>query len=368
MAASHIPNLNTFRAIRGGRPSRRGRSALTEEERAVSDKIIQGTDQDASVSRLSAVEVGYLSDPFARFFVPSENERRVRRYPIINRGTFVRTTAIDKLVEAFLSAESSVKKQIISLGAGSDTRFFRIHAKLPCPPNSYVYHELDFSRNTASKINTITSNTSVSRSIPGPVDISADGTTLRSPNYTIQPIDLRSLDSGKKSDQGISQPDVLTHFDVSLPTLLVSECCLVYLEPRAADAVLDYFAALFPPLSSSLGIIVYEPFNPFDSFGEVMVSNLAARGIVLQTLQKYHSLDVQKSRLRSHGFETAEAADVDFLWEDWIDGKEKDRVAGLEMVDEVEEWKLLARHYCVVWGYRSNEDKIWDKWRQIKGQ
>lgn len=85
MAAPQIPNLNTLRAVHGGRPSRRGRSAATEEERAVSDKIIQGTDQDASVSRLSAVEVGYLSDPFARLFVPSENGR-VRRYPIINRG------------------------------------------------------------------------------------------------------------------------------------------------------------------------------------------------------------------------------------------------------------------------------------------
>ena len=271
-------------------------------------------------------------------------------------------------MEAFLSAESSVKKQIISLGAGSDTRFFRLQAQLPCPPASYVYHELDFSSNTASKIDTVTSNASVSQCIPGPVDISADGTTLRSPNYNIQPIDLRTLSSSKNSDQRTVQSDNLTHFDIFLPTLLISECCLVYLEPRAADEVLDYFAALFTPTSSSLGIIVYEPFNPFDSFGEVMVSNLGARGIVLQTLQKYHSLNVQKSRLISHGFETAEAADVDFLWEDWIDGKEKERVAGLEMVDEVEEWKLLARHYCVVWGYRPKEDKVWDKWRQIKGQ
>lgn len=65
---------------------RRGKHAGTEE-RASKDKIIQGTDQDASVSRLSAVEVGYLSDPFAKAFVPSESDRWVRRFPIINRGT-----------------------------------------------------------------------------------------------------------------------------------------------------------------------------------------------------------------------------------------------------------------------------------------
>lgn len=58
----------------------------TEEERAANDKIVQGTDNDASVSRLSAVEVGYLDDPFAKAFVPSETDRWIRRFPIINRG------------------------------------------------------------------------------------------------------------------------------------------------------------------------------------------------------------------------------------------------------------------------------------------
>ena len=64
----------------------RGQYASSEEEKAATDRIIQGTDQDASVSRLSAVEVGYLRDPFARDFIPSERDRRVRRFPIINRG------------------------------------------------------------------------------------------------------------------------------------------------------------------------------------------------------------------------------------------------------------------------------------------
>ena len=86
MSASQIPNLRTLHSARGGRLQRRGQHAGTEE-RVTKDKIIQGTDQDASVSRLSAVEVGYLPDPFAKAFVPSESDRWVRRFPIINRGT-----------------------------------------------------------------------------------------------------------------------------------------------------------------------------------------------------------------------------------------------------------------------------------------
>jgi hypothetical protein len=50
------------------------------------DATVQDTDNDASVSRMSAVELGYLDDPFARSFVrnPSLTSRRL---PIINRGT-----------------------------------------------------------------------------------------------------------------------------------------------------------------------------------------------------------------------------------------------------------------------------------------
>ncbi|KAL8737616.1 MAG: hypothetical protein Q9181_001489, partial [Wetmoreana brouardii] len=86
MAAPHIPNLNTLR--RGqARPFGRGRGALSslsdEEDRVSKDKIVQQTDQDASVSRLSAVEVGYLDDPYAKLFVSGPGQRR---FPIINRG------------------------------------------------------------------------------------------------------------------------------------------------------------------------------------------------------------------------------------------------------------------------------------------
>lgn len=92
MAASQIPNLNTLRNARGpGRGRGRGqglaggRSGLgSEEDKLAKDRIIQRTDQDASLSRLSAVEVGYLDDPFAKYFVSGEGQRR---FPIINRGT-----------------------------------------------------------------------------------------------------------------------------------------------------------------------------------------------------------------------------------------------------------------------------------------
>ena len=286
------------------------------------------------------------------------------QYLVSYIGTYVRTTAIDELVHRFLSAEPIVKKQIISLGAGSDTRFFRLRGSGSDFSDSIIYHELDFAANTSTKISTLVQTESISQCVPGPLEISSDGSKLHSPMYHIHPVDLRSPFPTEDPMNPYAKPVPLDHVDVTLPTLLISECCLVYLEAAVAEAVLDYFASLFPS-GTSLGFVLYEPINPFDSFGKMMVSNLAARGIVLQTLQAYHSLEVQKNRLRKHGFIGAAAEDVDFLWENWISAKEKERVATLEMVDEVEEWKLLAQHYCIAWGWRGKEDAVWKSWQGI---
>jgi [phosphatase 2A protein]-leucine-carboxy methyltransferase len=99
MSANQIPNLNTLRRGGGGLRGRlRGRGGpgsggLSEDQShsrentaAVKDKIIQGTDNDASVSRLSAVELGYLDDVFARALTVAGGGPGSRRFPIINRG------------------------------------------------------------------------------------------------------------------------------------------------------------------------------------------------------------------------------------------------------------------------------------------
>ena len=89
MSASHIPNLNTlrrgggrgrFRSRGGGQPGDAGHGS-----HGAKDRVVQGTDNDASVSRLSAVNLGYLDDGFAPALTPPGME--TRRLPIINRGT-----------------------------------------------------------------------------------------------------------------------------------------------------------------------------------------------------------------------------------------------------------------------------------------
>lgn len=95
MAAPSIPNLLSLRgSARGG--GSRGRSRGRGGSRGSAtghglghdhDATIQATDTDAAVSRLSAAELGYLDDPYARYFVRSDAGPPNRRLPIINRGS-----------------------------------------------------------------------------------------------------------------------------------------------------------------------------------------------------------------------------------------------------------------------------------------
>ena len=281
-------------------------------------------------------------------------------------GTYARTFAVDRLVNSFLYSSSESKKQIISLGAGSDTRFFRIINQDRKPPD-VVYHELDFPSNTAQKVAMIKRFTNLKGLLEECGDYIATDTELHSLRYHLHAIDLRTLSLGNDSSTGSG---AISHVDPDLPTLILSECCLTYLKPDAADNVVKHFTKTALKPETPIGLALYEPINPFDAFGKVMISNLAARGIVLQTVHKYNSLETQKLRLRSYGLGDGQGAiDADFLHEQWIGAHERERLNTVEMLDEVEELKMLLKHYCVAWGWRNgNDGSLWEGWQKIESQ
>jgi [phosphatase 2A protein]-leucine-carboxy methyltransferase len=91
------------------------------------DASIRMTDSDAAIARLSAVKLNYLDDPYVKYLVPRAHLQPPRP-PLINIGTYTRSTAIDELVYQWLRLSELEGRpcQIVSLGAGSDTRFWRL--------------------------------------------------------------------------------------------------------------------------------------------------------------------------------------------------------------------------------------------------
>lgn len=258
----------------------------------------------------------------------------------------MRTISIDRVVDKFLSSTDG-KKQIISLGSGSDTRYFRL--KREKKHDNFLYHELDFKQNNETKISRL-KDPRCAQLIQQLCDIDIEKAEvkedeLKSTEYFIHSVDLRTLPSDQE------------WIDTSIPTLLISECCLIYLSPDQAAQVLSYFTNKF--VSTPLAVVIYEPFRPHDAFGRTMIRNLTTRGIVLQTIEKYSDMEQQLQRLTDLDFD-ARAVDTNFIWQNWVDQDEKDRIDKLEWMDEVEEFELLAKHYCVGWGWKGfQSDTSW---------
>jgi hypothetical protein len=116
---------------------------------------VMATASDASLCKLSASSLGYFEDAFVQFFVKSPS----RRMPIINRGYYARVAAIESVVTRFVAAhndseDSTRKTQIVILGAGLDTMFFRLKQRGALPA-SCEYFEMDFADVTLQKVMTI---------------------------------------------------------------------------------------------------------------------------------------------------------------------------------------------------------------------
>lgn len=252
------------------------------------------------------------------------------------------------------------------MGAGTDTRYFRLRAKNL--HNNVIYHEFDFPSVCSAKSRLVQQNyaqlvgnqrffemgqkdnnvaESATDSRPQENVEWGFSRTLDADSeigYVCHPLDLRKLPT-------IAGLDSFHSIKSDLPTLIISECCLCYLEVDMAQNVIKWFKDRIP----SIGIVLYEPVGVHDAFGQMMVENLASRGIVMPTVQKYKTLQDQKDRLVALGFGSTEgginAVSIEDVWEHWVAGREKERVDRLEGLDEVEEWLLLARHYSVVWGW-----------------
>ena len=66
--------------------------------------------------------------------------------------------------------------------------------------------------------------------------------------------------------------------DFSLPTLVLTECLLIYMKKDDSQGVIQWVSEAF---TGDLAFVNYEMINPDDQFGRMMVENLENRGCQL---------------------------------------------------------------------------------------
>ena len=332
--------------------------------------IIQ-TSSNALHAKAAAVRAGYYDDPYIGPFVQEPSRGRPPHVqPIIKRGTHARVCCIDRVIRTFtqlrvekyeqkldqldemegsdeIEEEEKVTEeecivQVVVLGCGKDTIFFRHHEFLAQHPSvSLKWFEIDHPPIIQEKATTIGANPDVFDKV------SVNKVEGETDTYTFEPSfgisccfighDLR--------DDGVMEKLQRAGCDTDTPTLFILECVLMYLPEQDSQNLLQSVRETFPDAY----LCLYEPILGNDAFGMVMENNLSRVGLATPdaSLCQTRQLKDQLAKVvQKAGWAQAVACDMWHAYDTILTAEQRQRGNRAEFLDEWEEFILIMKHYC----------------------
>uniref|UniRef100_A0A914LWB8 Leucine carboxyl methyltransferase 1 n=1 Tax=Meloidogyne incognita TaxID=6306 RepID=A0A914LWB8_MELIC len=307
------------------------------------DYSVQKTNDDATECKFVAVQQKYYIDNFIGAFIYCADHHRD---PEIVRGYWARTAAITSLVSQFIKI-SGPSAQIISLGAGFDTLYWRLKES---GHNFNKFVEFDFSSVTSKKIRLIqrSKNVNLTGYFSRPA-VESQHSDLHCGDYHLIGADLRQI---REFEQKLTTAEL----DNSQPTLIIAECLFVYMDLEHSYNLIKELTKYF----ETLALINYEQVNMNDNFSKVMLDNLNNRGIHLPGLAVCESLSAQKQRFSSVGFSMVNGWTINEIYTNFLPEQEVQRIEKLDPLDERELLTQLLEHYCLIYAFKDSTEK-WEK-------
>lgn len=330
------------------------------------DFRIIATAEDAILAKHATAKAGFYRDPFVDAFAHAANLRQQNKHrhfqPIIKRGTHARVCCMDRAITAFLkthAAAGATSCEIVVLGAGKDTSYFRFFTKSlmgmeECIKDRKVtlprvhWYEVDHPSVIQEKAKTIEGSPMLSQCCPN-FKPTAHGFSSRSSQYHLVAADLR--DSPEELLQRLS-------LDPQRPTLFLLECVFMYMPNESTQFLLAHLAK-----KESAWIAIYEPILGSDAFGNMMEQNLVQAQVASDDccLLQTRTLEAQLEKLVQAGFEArAVGCDMWSAYDSIVTPQQRQLANRAEFLDEVEEWMLIMRHYCFVVATNVKDDTLTD--------
>lgn len=325
---------------------------------SIGDDAVAATNDDAAVCKYQAVQKGYYSDPFIEKLLPTKIRQSMpRKAPEINRGYFARSISIAYVVEKFIDTHPGA--QIISLGAGYDTLYWRLNKQYSGSrpneqqgPSNIKYVEIDMSPVVVHKLMAIKRHKELSEPLN---DIKYKGEGLHSPDYHLISFDLRQVDKTPLKIKLFQD----CQLDPSKPTLCIAECVLVYMPVHDSTSLIQWLNDSFNT-NKNLTLINYEQCNMSDRFGDIMLANMNARHCDLMGAEACKSLASQEERLKSAGLSHTKAWTLLTIYKKFLLPSLVEQISKIEFLDERELLEQLLEHYCIVIGSHLGIDWLSD--------
>uniref|UniRef100_A0A7N9AWE5 tRNA wybutosine-synthesizing protein 4 n=1 Tax=Mastacembelus armatus TaxID=205130 RepID=A0A7N9AWE5_9TELE len=304
----------------------------TNRKKKIRDTAVQGTNDSSVVSKASASAQGYFQDVFLQHFIC----KVARRAPLINRGYYVRWRAVDHCVRRFLHiTENCPKRQVLSLGAGFDSLYFRLHADGAL--DRAVVFEVDFPDVARRKAALINSNVTLRGALDSHLPSGTGAVCVCSSQYCLLGVDVREK---AQVEEALGAAGL----DWTAPTLILSEVVLTYMETRWSDAVISWAAKLLPQSV----FVMYEQIHPDDPFGRIMQDHFLKLNSALHALRQYPDTAAQTCRFLDEGWDQCVCLDMNDFYLGLVPEEERCRVESLEPFDEYEEWHQKCSHYFIL--------------------
>ncbi|VDD76225.1 unnamed protein product [Mesocestoides corti] len=270
---------------------------------------VQHTNDEATATKAHAVRRGYWKDPYIVHFCPFPSVST----PEISRGYYIRVQTFEAMVLRFIQ-ENNRMCQVINLGAGSDTLFFRLKEKNLVPA---AYVEIDLPANMKKKVFTLQRNKTLWTALSCEC-VSFGCYHLLSWNLQESPASLITLLCDSPEGPRLS---------LELPTFFIAECVLVYISNESSNSLLSALATEFARAA-------------FLNYEQVCYC------IHYRSVSKFWIFLDTCNGVTSFLFLTSTY-----------------RIRRLEMLDDTEITKQLYDHYCIVLATNS-EDVC--RWTELK--
>ncbi|OZJ05401.1 hypothetical protein BZG36_01981 [Bifiguratus adelaidae] len=348
------------------------------DKKTSADHAVQGTNDQSIACKRSVEALAYLHEPQ---FLKHVVSRSYRRAPLINRVYYLRTAGLQRLIDRFLEANLNRETAIVCLGCGFDTTYFRLaHRKKHGGPMPKHYVDIDFPALCQRRCNLVLNDPTLEGLLPRNFTVDEanggiTGTDVDAENgmtYHLFPCDLRDQ---TRLNHFFSQ----SGFSLDIPTLLISEVVLAYINGSEGDALIQWAHKMFrkaifityeqhiPPEQTSLAV------PPSNAFAQQMQMHFRTKSrSPLLSLDTYPTLTSQKERYTRLGWEYFEALDINAVWISLIDSpawgrlrqtltspdkSERQRVRDIEPLDEWEDSALVGAHYFI--GVAATDTEQW---------